>query len=395
MGRRIIGAGVVATVLAVGAWQLGLPRQAAGAPVAPAIPVTAQPAKVQDLPEILRGLGTVQALNVVEIKAQATGILTELPIKEGQRVKKGDIIARIDPRPYQAALDQALAQRAEDTAQLKSAQLDLTRFTALMKREFAPVQQVDDQQATVDKFIAAVQADNAAIETAQINLGYCVIRSPIDGRVSLYQTDAGNLIQAGAQTTGIVSVTQDQPITVVFTLPEADLPRIQDAMDKGTLPVAAYTNDDRTLLGNGTLMTPNNTIDTTTGTIQFKATYPNEADRLWPGEFVAAHLQLAVLHNAVTVPLTSVQHGPDNLFVFVVKPDQTVAQQVVSVGYQDDKTAVVTKGLSGGETVVMTGQALLVPGARVAVSAATADAGTPDAQASNTVPGTASTSAAH
>jgi membrane fusion protein, multidrug efflux system len=386
MGRRIIGAGVVAAVLAVGAWQLSVPPKAVGAPVPPAIPVTAQAAKVQDVPEILRGLGTVQALNIVEIKAQVSGILTELPVKEGQRVKKGDIIARIDPRPFQAVLDQAMAQRAGDAAQLKSAQLDLVRFAALAKREFAPVQQVDDQQASVDKFTAAVQADSAAIETAQINLGYCIIRSPIDGRVSLYQTDAGNLIQAGSQTTGIVSVTQDQPITVVFTLPEADLPRIQDAMDKGTLPVVAYTNDDRTLLGHGTLTTPNNTIDTTTGTIQFKAVYPNVRDRLWPGEFVAAHLQLAVLHNVVTVPLTAVQHGPDNLFVFVVKPDQTVAQQVVSVGYEDDKTAVVTKGLSGGESVVLTGQALLEPGVRVAVSTATAAAGPPAAQASNTVP---------
>jgi membrane fusion protein, multidrug efflux system len=384
MNRRISGACVVAVAIAAASvWQFSAPHEAMGAPAAPGVPVTATAAKVQDVPEILRGLGSVEALSVVEIKAQVSGILTEIPVKEGQKVKKGDVVARIDPRPFQATLDQAIAQRAGDQAQLKSAQLDLVRFAALMKRDFAPVQQVDDQQATVDKLTAAVQADNAAIETAQINLGYCTIHAPIDGRVGLYQTFAGNLIQAGSQTTGIVSITQDQPITVVFTLPEADLPRIQDAMEKGTLPVAAYTNNDRTLLGQGTLMTPNNTIDATTGTIQFKAIYPNENDRLWPGEFVAAHLQLALLHNAVTVPLTAVQHGPDNLFVFVVKPDQTVTEQTVSVGYQDDETAVITKGLTGGESVVLTGQSRIEPGVHVSVTTSTADAGVPGAQASS------------
>ncbi len=233
MGRRIIRASAVALGVAVAGWQLGFQRPAAGADApaaAPGVPVTAAPAKVQDVPEIMRGLGTVQALNVVEIKAQVSGVLTDIPVKEGQKVKKGDIVAQIDPRPFQAALDQAQAQLAGYQAQLKSAKLDLVRFTDLAKRQFAPVQQVDNQQATVDKQAAAVQADLAAIETAKINLGYCTIRSPIDGRVGLYQTDAGNLIQAGSQTTGIISVTQDQPINVVFTLPEADLPRIQEAM---------------------------------------------------------------------------------------------------------------------------------------------------------------------
>ncbi|MEJ1974989.1 MAG: efflux RND transporter periplasmic adaptor subunit [Acetobacteraceae bacterium] len=378
MNKRIGGACVaVAAVLAAAAWQLGFPREAASAPAAaapPAIPVTVQAAKAQDMPVILRGLGTVQPLNVVEIKAQVSGILTAIPVKEGQRVKKGDIVAEIDPRPFQATLDQAMAQRAGDQAQLKSAQLDLVRFQALAKREFAPVQQVDDQQATVDKLSASVLADNAAVETAQINLGYCVIRSPIDGRVSLYQTDAGNLIEVASQT-GIISITQDQPIDVVFTLPEDNLPEIQDAMEKATLPVAAYSSDDRTLLGNGALTTPNNSIDTSTGTIQLKAVFPNERERLWPGEFVAAHLQLALLRNVVTVPLPAVQHGPGGLYVYTVTPNQTVAQQTIAVGYENGQTAVVTKGLKDGDAVVLTGQARLEPGVRVAVSTTSADAG--------------------
>ncbi len=335
----------------------------------PAVPVTAQAAKVQDVPVYLRGLGTVQAFNTVEIKAQVNGTLVSLPVREGQEVRQGDIVAEIDPRPYKAALDQATAQRAEDAAQLQSAMLDLNRYQSLAKQSFAPVQQVDDQRATVQKLVAAVQADSAAIETAQINLGFCTIRAPINGRVSLYQTDIGNLIEVSSQT-GIVSITQDKPISVVFTLPEADLPRVQDAMAKGKLPVLAYSSDDRTKLGDGVLLTPNNAIDTTTGTIQFKATFANDNDRLWPGEFVNARLLVETLHKAVTVPVAAIQHGPDGLFVYAVEPDHTVQEQAVEVGYQDAATSVVTKGLHGGQDVVVAGQSRLSPGTRVATDGA-------------------------
>ena len=243
---------------------------------------------------------------------------------------------QIDPRPYQAALDQATAQRAEDAAQLQSAQLDLQRFQNLAKNQFAPVQQVDDQQATVNKLAAAIQADTAAIETAQINLGYCTIRAPINGRVSFHQTDVGNLIEVANQT-GIVSITQDKPISVVFTLPEADLPRIQQAMAKAKLPVTGVWHATaRPRLADGELLTPNNAIDTTTGTIQLKATFANDNDALWPGEFVNARLRVDTLHQAVTVPIAAVQHGPNGLFVYTVKPDNTVQQQDVQVSYQDD-----------------------------------------------------------
>jgi multidrug efflux system membrane fusion protein len=335
---------------------------------APAIPVTATPAKVQDVPVYLRGLGTVLAFNTVEIKAQVNGMLTAIHVHEGEEVHQGDIVAQIDPRLYQAALDQATAQRAEDAAQLQSAQLDLQRFQHLAKSQFAPIQQVDDQQATVNKLVATLQADTATIETAHINLDYCTIRAPINGRVSFHQTDVGNLIEVTNQT-GIVSITQDTPISVVFTLPEAELPRIHQAMATAVLPVAAYDGDDKTKLADGQLLTPNNAIDTTTGTIQLKATFPNDNDALWPGEFVNARLRVDTLRRAVTVPVAAIQHGPSGLFLYTVKPDNTVQEHAVRIAYQDDNTAVIAEGVKGGEDVVLTGQSRLAPGTRVAMSA--------------------------
>jgi multidrug efflux system membrane fusion protein len=278
-------------------------------------------------------------------------------------------VAEIDPRPYKAALDQATAQKAEDVAQLQSAQLDLKRYQDLAKHQFAPVQQVDDQQATVNKETAAIQADEAMIETAQINLGYCVIRAPFDGRVSLYQLDVGNIINTATQT-GIISITQDKPISVVFTLPEADLDRVQTARAKGSVPVEVFAATDGKQLATGTLLTPNNTIDTSSGTIALKATFNNSDDHLWPGQFVNARVQVETLNKAVTIPGVAVQHGPDGLFVYVVKPDQTVAQSTVQEGYQDNGRAVITKGLQGNETVVVTGQSRLSPGTRVQAKAA-------------------------
>jgi multidrug efflux system membrane fusion protein len=298
----------------------------------PAVPVTVVPANVRDVPVYLRGLGTVLAFNVVGVKAQVNGMLIAIPVQEGQEVHQGDVIAQIDPRPYQAILDQSSAQRAGDAAQLQSAQLDLQRFQNLAKRQFAPVQQVDDQQATVNKLTAAIQADTAAIETAQINLGYCTIHAPINGRVSFYQTDIGNLIQIANQT--IVSIMQDRPISVVFTLAEAQLPRIQQAMAKAKLSVLAYSSDDKAKLAEGQLLTPNNTIDTTTGTIQLKATFANDDDALWPGEFVNVRLRVDTLQHAVTIPMAAIQHGPSGLYVFTTRQDNTAQQQTVTVSYR-------------------------------------------------------------
>lgn len=331
------------------------------------IPVTAAPALVQDVPVYLRGLGTVQAFNTVEIKAEVNGTLVALPVREGEEVQAGEIVAEIDPRPYQAVLDQAVAQRAEDAAELESARLDLARFRQLAKRNFAPQEQVDDQQATVNRLVAAIEADDAAIETARLNLDFCTIRAPISGRVGFYQTDVGNLIEVATQTS-ILSITEDKPISLVFTLPEAQLPRIEDAMAKAPLPVLAYSGDGRTKLSQGVLLTPNNAIDTSTGTIALKATFANDDDLLWPGEFVDARLLIETLRHVVTVPLPAIQHGPAGLFVYRVGPDDTVQDQAVEVGYQNATIAVATKGLQGGEKIVVDGASRLVPGARVSMT---------------------------
>lgn len=350
-----------------GAVWLGLPgAHAADTPPPPQdIPVDVVKVAQQNVPVRLAGLGTVQAFSTLQVKAQVSGTLIALPVPEGQEVHKGDVVAEIDPRPYQAALDQANAQRQEDQAQLQSAALDLTRYQNLAARQFAAQQQVDDQLATVNKLKASIAADTAAIETAQINLGYCTIKAPINGRISLYAVDAGNIIQAASQTTGILTITQDKPIAVVFTLPEAQLLQVQQAQGQGTPAVQAVAQDGHTVLASGTLMTPNNAIDTTTGTISLKAKFDNSDDKLWPGEFVNARIQVQVLQNALTVPLTAVQHGPDGMYVYVVKPDQTVAEAKVQAGYQTDQFAIITSGVAKDETVVVSGQSRLAPGTHV------------------------------
>jgi len=372
MMTRKRGVGLIVPTVLLGialGWRLLDAGTAAAADPAPAsvpsVPVTTSVAKIQDVPEYLDGLGTVQALNVVQIKAQVNGTLIALPVPEGHEVHKDEIVAEIDPRPYKAALDQAMAQRDEDAALLQSATLDLHRYADLATRSFASVQQVDDQRATVNKDTAAVALDNAMVETAQINLGYCVIRSPIDGHLSFYLINVGNLIQSANQT-GIITITQDKPISVVLTLPEADLVRIQAARAKGPVPVVAFNSQEQSkALATGTLLTPNNTIDTTTGTISLKATFINQDDHLWPGQFVNARVQIGILPKVVTIPQAAVQHGPDGLFTYIVKPDRTVDQANIEVGYQDSGQAVVTKGLAGNETVVVSGQSRLSPGTRV------------------------------
>ena len=376
-GRLWIVGIIVLIAVAGGGWSVlhgpGDTQAATKPAPPPPVPVTVASTKVKDVPVFLDGLGAVQAFNMVQIRAQVNGVLLALPAHEGQEVQKGDIVAEIDPAPYKAALDQAVAQRAEDEAQLQSAQLDLQRYASLAKSSYAPVQQVDDQKATVGKETAAIEADNAMIETAQINLGYCTIHAPFAGRVSLYQVDVGNLIQANG-TTGIFSVDQDKPIAVVFTLPEAQLPQVQDARRKATLPVLVTDSETEKTLATGTLMTPNNAIDTTTGTISLKAQFPNDDDHLWPGQFVDTRLQVRTIHNAVTIPSIAVEHGPEGLYVFLVKSDDTVTQTPIQIGFQDNGLTVVTKGLVANDTVVVSGQSRLAPGMTVK----TTPSGNPD-----------------
>jgi membrane fusion protein, multidrug efflux system len=366
-----VGLGVVAVaIVAVGASHAQRsPAVRDGAAADPAVPAVIAKAMRQDVPIYATGIGSVQAYQSVLIRARVDGTLTQFPVREGQEVKQGNLIAVIDPRPYQAALDQATAKKAQDEALLANARLDLTRFQSLSTQDFASRQQVDTQQALVNQLVGAVAGDSAAIEAAQLNVGYCFIMSPVDGRVGLRQVDPGNLIHA-TDTTGIVTITQIHPISATFTLPQQELPRVQADMANGAAPVLAYDSDDRTELGEGTLLTPDNMIDPSTGTIRLKATFPNKDGKLWPGQFINAHLQIGTARNAVTIPPAAIEHGPDGLYVYVVKPDTTIALAAVGIGYQTDKLAVVTSGLAGDENVVIAGQSRLQAGTKVAVTVA-------------------------
>jgi membrane fusion protein, multidrug efflux system len=366
-----VGLGVVAVaIVAVGASHAQRsPAVRGGAAADPAVPAVIAKAMRQDVPIYATGIGSVQAYQSVLIRARVDGTLTQFPVREGQEVKQGNLIAVIDPRPYQAALDQATAKKAQDEALLANARLDLTRFQSLSTQDFASRQQVDTQQALVNQLVGAVAGDSAAIEAAQLNVGYCFIMSPVDGRVGLRQVDPGNLIHA-TDTTGIVTITQIHPISATFTLPQQELPRVQADMANGAAPVLAYASDDRTELGAGTLLTPDNMIDPSTGTIRLKATFPNKDGKLWPGQFINAHLQIGTARNAVTIPPAAIEHGPDGLYVYVVKPDTTIALAAVGIGYQTDKLAVVTSGLAGDENVVIAGQSRLQAGTKVAVTVA-------------------------
>jgi multidrug efflux system membrane fusion protein len=353
--RQCLIAGLATALLAGAA-----PARAQMAPP----PVTVGKALRHDVPVFTSGIGTVQAYRSVLVRARVDGTLERIAFTEGQDVKPGDLLAIIDPRPYAALLAQAQARRAADQAQLENARLDLARYASLARTNFASRQQLDTQQATVNQAIANLQGDEAAIATAQLNLSFCNIESPIEGVVGLRLVDAGNLIHA-TDTAGIVSITQVQPISLVFTLPEEQLPAVRDAMAHGVPPVLAYTSDGGTKLSEGTLLTPSNSIDTTTGTIALKATFANTDRKLWPGQFVSARIQLGVDHNVVTVPEPAIQHGPDGLYVFVVQPDNTAKIQPVTVGYEGEGQVVVASGLAGGEDVITAGTARVQGGQKV------------------------------
>ena len=334
-----------------------------------AVPISAVAAARQDVPVYLRGLGQAQAYSAVLIRARVDGTLMKFVPTEGQHVKQNDLIAVIDPRPYQAALDQAEAKRDSDRAMAANAQLDFSRYSSLAKQDFASRQQVDTQRASVAQLTAAIAGDTAAVEAAKLNLSFCYILSPIDGRVGLRLVDPGNLVHAN-DIGGIVSITQVQPISVLFTLPQADLPRIAAAMAAGTLPVLAYDGGGLTQLGAGTLLTPDNAIDAATGTIKLKATFANTDNRLWPGQFVEARLLVETLRGALTVPSSAVQHGPAGLYVYVVKPGDTVVRQDVQVSEDDGQTAVIGSGLADGARVVTQGVSRLQDGSKVALNPA-------------------------
>ena len=342
------------------------PAETAAPP--PAVPVTVARVSCQDVPIYLIGLGQVQPLNTVVVKAEVSGILEETPFKEGDEVSVGTVLALIDPRPYQAVLDQALAKQAEDQAQLANARSDLSRYAALASSNFASRQQLDTQQATVAADTAQLEADAAAIEAARLNLQFTRITAPIDGRLGLRQVDPGNLIEANSPT-GIVTVTQMKPIAVIFTLPQDDLAPVRAAAAHATLAVVAVAQEAGQVLDQGTLETIDNTVDPATGTFRLKAIFPNRAEALWPGAFVNAKLLVRTLKNVLTLPARAVQHGADGLYVYVVRPDQTVVRQAVEEAEEAGEVAVIASGLAKGTEVVLDGQSRLRNGTRISVEA--------------------------
>ena len=338
----------------------------------PGVPVSVASVVRRDVPIYLVGLGTAQATFTVGIHTQVDGKLQDVFFKEGQHVKKGDVLAKIDPRLFQAALDAAKAKKAQDEAQLVSLQKDLTRFQTLGSKGFETQQNLDQQQGKVDTMKATIAADDAQIETAQTQLDYTDIRAPSDGRMGVRLIDPGNVVRA-SDTASIATLVLTQPAAVLFTLPADTLDNVREAQRRGPVEVTAYDRDNKRELSTGTLATIDNIIDPATATYKLKATFANADEKLWPGEFVNARLHLDTLRNALIVPDAAIQRGPNNLFVWAIGDDNTATMKPVKVGPSTGGMTVVTSGLSDGERVVTGGQYKLRKGAPVSISDKTPD----------------------
>jgi multidrug efflux system membrane fusion protein len=343
------------------------PAHAARAPVRAAVPVSVAAAMRQDVPIYLTGLGTVQASFTVGIHSQVDGKLQEVLFTEGQHVKQGDVLAKIDPRLFQAALDQAKAKKAQDEAALVGLEKDLARFKALGLKGFETQQNLDQQQAKVDTTKASIAADIAAIETAQTQLDYTNIIAPSDGRMGVRLVDPGNIVHPSDQGS-IAILVRTQPTAVIFTLPAQTLDDVRDASGRGGVEVTAYDRDNRRVLSKGTLQTIDNMIDQMTATYRLKAMFANEDERLWPGEFVNVRLLIEVRKGVVVIPSTAVQRGPSGLFTWVVEADDRVEQRPIEIGPVIDDLTVVTSGINDGERIVAGGQYKLQPKALVSVT---------------------------
>lgn len=344
-------------------------RQHGGQASGLTVPVDVAPVSLRDLPVYLSGLGTVQAYNTVTVRPQVGGQLIHVLFHEGDEVKKGQLLAEIDPRTYQATLDQAKAKLAQDTAQMNTARADLARFQKLVPQGYVSGQQFSTQQQLVAQDQAALAADRAAIEAAAIQLSYTKITSPIDGRLGLRLVDVGNLVTAG-ETNGIVVVTQMKPISVVFTLPEQNLEQVLAARTGAAgaaLQVQALDRGNNAVLATGTLAAIDNQINTATGTIELKATFANSSEKLWPGQFVNVQLLVQTLKQVPVVPVVAVQQGPSGTYVYVVEKGDSVQMQAVTTGVSQGGFTQVTKGLQVGQPVVVDGQYRLQAGAHVKV----------------------------
>lgn len=360
-----LGAGVAAVGLI--AWLLAPGRSrslAATAHAAPAIQVESAVAALASVPVYLPGLGTVQAFYTVNVTSQVNGQLQKVAFEEGEHVKRGQLLAEIDPRPYQAALDLAVATHAKDLASLADAELDLKRYEVLAPQKLASKQTLDSQRALVAEDKAQVAEDAANIEAARTQLAYTQIRSPIDGVTGIRLVDPGNIVLS-TSTTGIVVVTQLQPIAVVFTLPETDLAAIQSAMSRGPVTAVAFSQDGKTQLDVGKITVIGNEINTTTGTLSLKAVFPNPHHTLWPGEFVNVRVLAREEHDVVVIPSAAIQVGPDGPFTYVITAQSTAEPQPVTPGEQSGDLTVIEKGLTPGKRVVTSNQFRLFAGARV------------------------------
>jgi multidrug efflux system membrane fusion protein len=342
-----------------------------------AVPVTIAPVQKADFPVYLTGLGTVQGFNTVLVRTRVDGQIDKIAFKEGQLVKQGDLLAEIDPRPFQAALNQAKAKKAQDEANLANANLDLQRYTKL--GEFATRQKTDTQRSTVAQLTAQIAADDAAIFNAQTQLDYTQVKSPISGVAGLRQVDVGNIVNASTQT-GIVSIAQIEPIAVIFTAPEEQLPYINEAQAAQPLKVIATTTDGKKPLAEGALSVVNNQVDTTSGTIRLKAVFDNKNHALWPGQSVSTRLLVTTLKDATVVPDDAIQHGVDGLYAYLVNQENKAELRKVKVSHSIDGRSVVEAGLSPGEQVITAGQYRVQPGATVATTVANSQADTAKAE---------------
>ena len=374
MRRKI----VIPTALAIAVLAIGgglavthrgpFERPAPSPAAPPPVPVVAGTVAQHDVPIYLTGVGTVIAFNTVVVHSQIQGQIVSINFTEGQTVHTGDLLAQIDPRPYQAQIDQVTATRNRDQAQLVNAQANLKRYTDLGNKGWATPQLVETQQAQVAQLQAAIKADEALIEAAKVQLTYTKLTSPIDGVAGIRQVDIGNIIHP-TDPNGLVVVTQIEPISLIFTLPETDLPQIQQQQEKtkGPLTVLAYSQDNTIKLDEGTLGLVNNQILQTTGSIQLKANFPNKAHRLWPGELVNARLLLDTRHDGLTVPASVVQQGPQGAYAYVINPNNTVEIRPITVAQISEGQALINSGLTANEQVVIDGQYKLQPGTSVTV----------------------------
>lgn len=396
----LTGAAIVAlAALAVVYFRSDRDQAAPAAAAVQPVPVIATTVQQHDVPIILTGLGTVTALNTAMVGSQVTGLLISVDFREGQLVKKGGLLAQIDPRPYQAQVDQAEATLSHDQANLKNAQLNLERYRGLAAENSIAHEQFDNQQATVEELNAQIKIDQAAIEYAKAQLSYTSLVAPFDGVTGFRLLDVGNIIHPATSSTtasstgstatttsataqsnqstsnALVVVTQVQPISVIFTLATTDIAEVQSAMAKGPLQAVAFSQDDTTQLDTGSLLVVNNQADPGSGTVQLKAVFPNQQRQLWPGTFVNVRLVTSTQHDGLTVPLDAVQQGPQGLIVFVVGQDHKIAIRPVSMRQSFKGVALIEKGLKAGETVVVRGQYRLSPGTLVTL----ADPNNPDA----------------